>query len=226
VSLDSIGVQWMPLRQAHQGAADDEQSGVFELIAATIAVQAVQAAQTGSAGGPFAGLAESRLEAPANEHVLPAHVMPEMVAQVAQAKAGVLEPAAAQEINLPQSRETANETAAMPSNRPKIDPSAYTVHHSTLPVMVAGQLVELTLLRERKPSREAGPTRRLSMVLEAPGSGSITVDAHLEGDRLVISLESAIDPDSAARGNYAEEVAALARRLGWNFTETHWEISR
>jgi hypothetical protein len=221
VSLDSIGVQWMPMRQARQGTTDDEQSGMFDLIAATVAVQAVQAAQTASAGGPFAGFTELGLGTPANAHVLPG-----MPVQAAQTKADVLEPAAAHGINSPQSCETANETASMPGNRPKIDPSAYTVHHSTLPVMVAGQLVELTLLRERKPSREAGPTRRLSMVLEAPSSGSITVDAHVEGDTLMISLESAMDPDAAARGNYAEEVAALARRLGWNFTETHWEISR
>jgi len=215
------------MRQGRQGTADDEPAGIFDLIAATVAVQAAQTVQTVQAGhGEMLAAQFAATSNPQTTPVRSERIVAAASPDFAPSTSELPDSAAPRSAGALQSPENASETTSMSHGRHKFDPSAYTAHHSTLPVMVAGQLVELTLLRERKPSREAGPTRRLSIVLEAPAAGSVTVDAHLENDTLVISLESAMDPDLETQNQYAQEVTALAHRLGWAFTDTQWEISR
>gem|GEM_PF-2095186 len=99
------------------------------------------------------------------------------------------------------------------------DTDAHTVHRGTLPVIVAGQLVELSVLRERRLSRDGAPVRRLAMRI---GDGVLGIAARVQSDRLVIEFDGPARSDAVALDACAKEVQHLARRLGWRFTVTEW----
>jgi hypothetical protein len=90
------------------------------------------------------------------------------------------------------------------------------VNHGTLPVIVAGQLVELTVLCELRSMRDTG-TRRMSMSLDTTSNGPVRIEARLERDRLIVRLEG-MGPEETSHASYAREVEALARRIGWQFS--------
>jgi hypothetical protein len=95
-----------------------------------------------------------------------------------------------------------------------------TTAHGTLPVLVMGQLVELTLLRETRSSRHDEPVRRLRMRLDAETGARITVDARVQDGRLAIDFGSTAPADAELRARITAEICALATRLGWQLDET------
>jgi hypothetical protein len=95
-----------------------------------------------------------------------------------------------------------------------------TTAHGTLPVLVMGQLVELTLLREARSSRHDEPVRRMRMRLDAEAGGRVTIDARVQDGRLVIDFGSTAPADAELRARVTAEICALAARLGWQFDPT------
>ncbi|MEJ1964212.1 MAG: hypothetical protein WDO56_22775 [Gammaproteobacteria bacterium] len=217
----SIGGPPTPARFARQGVPGEKTSELFDLIAAAAAMQAGQVAHMKVPSGPELDFrtpdASVERRAPVFTLMAP-HTQVMAGPQVETAAAAIDEPAC---LTI-----RTDEPEIMPRIPVKLDETAYTVAHGTLPVFIAGQLVELTLLRERRPTRDTEPTRRLSMVLEAASPGSVKIDAQVEGDCLVIALDGAESADAEAPEGYAREVEALARRLGWKFTGVRWENAR
>jgi len=97
--------------------------------------------------------------------------------------------------------------------------------YGTLPVMVAGQLVELDLvLFQQRPSQAAATQiRRLVMTLDTQTFGPLQVEARALDNRLAITFTGQT-PDSAAElASYSAEVRQLASRLGWNVETVGYE---
>jgi hypothetical protein len=102
------------------------------------------------------------------------------------------------------------------------DEASY-VQHGTLPVIVAGQLIELSLLRERRSARDSVLTRRLSIVLDSSATPALVVDAHVHDDELVIAFSGSCSQGAPRLERHAHEIRALAGRLGWSFSAMRWE---
>lgn len=213
MSLLPVGLPMVAAELARQNASKDEQGNLFDLLLGAAAMHFPQASLPTSGNFGFAG--DPTVIEPPIQAVLQSSPLPN--AEPVMTDGQVAGMPRAPEIS------RAHEMEAMPRSHVKANDTTYLVQHGTLPVFVAGQLVELTLLRERRLVREAVPTRRLSMTLEAPVSGSVKVGARVEGESLLISFESAVTPETATRESYARELAALARRLGWTFTQTRWK---
>ena len=218
MSLTPVGIDTLPGRAARPGVQDGEGDGLFDLIAAAAAMHVVEVKASGGAGLPLGDKGYSQEQA---VMLLAAPSVAPSGNTLTQSSPGALpshEPAPL--FSPSHDAQTAHDRQL------KADDASQAVRHGTLPVIVSGQLVELALLKERRPSRDAGPTRRLSMVLDAAASGAVTLDARLQGDSLVIEFDGNAGTDAAARRDYAGEVQALARRLGWKFTDTMWEDAR
>jgi len=105
---------------------------------------------------------------------------------------------------------------------PVTQPTDFMINQGTLPVIVAGQLVELTVLRERRAPQDAVSTRRLSMTLRPASADEVRIDAHVDGDRLVVQFAGSGATDATSCARHADEVRSLAQRLGWTFAEMIW----
>jgi hypothetical protein len=108
---------------------------------------------------------------------------------------------------------------------PPVNPSQHAdamILQGTLPVIVAGQLVELTVLRERRAQHDALATRRLTMTLQPTSAAEVRIDAHVDGDRLIVQFAGPGAADVTSCARHADEVRSLAQRLGWTFAEMTW----
>ncbi len=100
--------------------------------------------------------------------------------------------------------------------------------YGTLPVLVAGQLIELDLVlfrqRQRDENGVAGrePLRRLVMTLTTESFGRLQVTAEAVGDRLLIAFTGRSEANVHSLSGYGEEVRQLAQRLGWNVDQVHY----
>jgi hypothetical protein len=90
--------------------------------------------------------------------------------------------------------------------------------YGTLPVIVAGQLVELDLvvLQQRQPSADTTPVRRLVMSLRTDSFGQVRIDAKALDNRLVISFTAEAPSSADDLSAYGSDLRELLRRLGWN----------
>jgi hypothetical protein len=218
MSLTPVAVESVFGRVARQGVADEENAGLFDLIVAAAAAQASHANTGARSSGEQAAFGrESTGEMPPSLNVPGASLL--LAAGNAQAQPVVVVEAASERASI-----SPQPTEPDVVHRAKVDESPSAIRHGTLPVIVSGQLVELELLRERR--RDTGPLRRLSMVLDSAGAGTVTVNASLSGERLVVEMDSAAGESLAARNEQLQEVQQLARRLGWQFTETVEESTR
>jgi hypothetical protein len=95
----------------------------------------------------------------------------------------------------------------------------------TLPVIVAGQLVELTVLRERRTQQDAAATRRLTMTLQPSSAAEVRIDAQVDGGRLIVQFAGPGAADVASCARHASEVRSLAQRLGWTFADMTWRAA-
>jgi hypothetical protein len=93
-------------------------------------------------------------------------------------------------------------------------------------VIVGGQLVELAVLRERRMQRDAAPVRKLTMTLRTAATDELRVDAHVQDERLVVEFTGTGAADATSCAGHAEEVRALASRLGWTFTGMTWGVAK
>jgi hypothetical protein len=100
--------------------------------------------------------------------------------------------------------------------------------YGTLPVMVAGQLVELDLvLFQQRPSAPAATqVRRLVMTLDTQTFGPLQVEARALDSRLVITFTGQSPESASDLASYSGEVRQLASRLGWNVEGVGYEYGR
>jgi len=100
--------------------------------------------------------------------------------------------------------------------------------YGTLPVMVAGQLVELDLvLFQQRPSTAAATQiRRLVMTLDTQTFGPLQVEARALDSRLVITFTGQSPESASDLASYSGEVRQLASRLGWNVEGVGYEYGR
>jgi hypothetical protein len=100
--------------------------------------------------------------------------------------------------------------------------------YGTLPVMVAGQLVELDLVhfQQRQATSAVTQTRRLVMTLDTKTFGSLQVEARALDNRLVITFTGQSSEAASDLSTYGGEVKQLASRLGWNVEGVGYEYGR
>ncbi len=100
--------------------------------------------------------------------------------------------------------------------------------YGTLPVLVAGQLVELDLVlfRQRQFDDRAlagrEPLRRLVMTLTTESFGRLQVTAEAVENRLLIAFTGRSAVEVQALSGYGDDVRQLAQRLGWNVDQVHY----
>jgi hypothetical protein len=102
-------------------------------------------------------------------------------------------------------------------------------HYGTLPMLVAGQLVELDLYSvSQKQGSPSDSVRRLILSLSSPGSSPVRVTAEASKGRLKVSVADtagAAGAAGAASETFEDQVRAvgdLASRLGWQFESVHF----
>ncbi len=90
--------------------------------------------------------------------------------------------------------------------------------YGTLPVIVAGELVELDLvvMQQRPDTEGRSPVRRLVMTLQTQSFGQVRIEARALDNRLLINISGQSPQGAAQLACYQEEVRQLAGRLGWN----------
>jgi hypothetical protein len=99
--------------------------------------------------------------------------------------------------------------------------------YGTLPVIVAGQLVELDLvvLQSRQQHDAATPTRRLVMTLRTESLGQVRVDARALDNRLVVTFTGESATGAGELAAHGDELRDLLKRLGWNIEGIGYELS-
>jgi hypothetical protein len=108
------------------------------------------------------------------------------------------------------------------------DDGSVAYRYGTLPVMVAGQLVELDLvLFQQRPSQGAATQiRRLVMTLDTQSFGPLQVEARALDNRLAITFTGQSPQAAGDLASYSGEVRQLATRLGWNVEAVGYEYGR
>jgi hypothetical protein len=218
MSLAAVGFSLPQGRAGVRDSTADDGAGLFDLLAAAAAAQV---SMTTIAGEPAVSM-----RTPGSMTLEAGAVVRDMardVPVIAGTEAQVAFRQAAEDSPAPASAPSAS---ISPSHKPDATLQAqdlmpeptFFVNHGTLPVIVAGQLVELTVLSERRSARDAG-TRRMSLSLDTASSGPVRIEARLESDRLVVRLDG-MAPEEASHASYVREVEALARRIGWQFSHT------
>jgi len=97
--------------------------------------------------------------------------------------------------------------------------------YGTLPVMVAGQLVELDLVhfQQRPTASAATQIRRLVMTFDTKTLGPVQVEARALDNRLIITFTGQTTEAATELSAYSGEVRQLAGRLGWNVEGVGYE---
>lgn len=103
------------------------------------------------------------------------------------------------------------------------DDVATSYQYGTLPLLIADQLVELDVVCFHSPT-PAVPSglRRLTMTFNSRTLGRIEVKAQSLGTALVLNLRAAAAP-SEVLAAHAEDLRALAARLGWQVESLSYE---
>jgi hypothetical protein len=63
------------------------------------------------------------------------------------------------------------------------------------------------------------------MTLHGAAAGELRVDAYVQNDRLIVEFSGAAATDATSYAGHAEEVRALASRLGWTFAGMNWGVA-
>jgi len=97
--------------------------------------------------------------------------------------------------------------------------------YGTLPVMVAGQLVELDLVhfQQRPTASTTTQIRRLVMTFDTQTLGPLQVEARALDNRLIITFTGQTAEAATELSAYSGEVRQLASRLGWNVEGVGYE---
>jgi hypothetical protein len=98
------------------------------------------------------------------------------------------------------------------------DDGSIAYRYGTLPVLVAGQLVELDLVsfQQRRPRQFGEASRRLIMTLNTQSFGRVQVEARALGDRLTITFTGQSEGATQELARYADEIRELGSRFGWD----------
>jgi hypothetical protein len=89
--------------------------------------------------------------------------------------------------------------------------------YGVLPLLVAGQLVELDLVCFQAPSQSTeNGLRRLTLSFNSTALGRVEVTAQALETRLVLNIRTTAVVSNEALADHADEVRELATRLGWN----------
>ena len=106
------------------------------------------------------------------------------------------------------------------------DDSSVAYAYGSLPVLVAGQLIELdvVLLRDRNGAENPHAMRRLVMTLNTETLGRVEVAAQALGSRLTIAIKTQTTAASDALARHADEVREIVTQLGWSVEAIAYEI--
>jgi hypothetical protein len=99
--------------------------------------------------------------------------------------------------------------------------------YGSLPVIVAGQLVELDLvvLQQRSPAPQgSSPVRRLAMTVQTQSFGRLRIEASALDNRLIVNFTGQSPQGAAELSEYRDEVRDLLGRLGWNVEAIGYEL--
>jgi hypothetical protein len=98
--------------------------------------------------------------------------------------------------------------------------------YGTLPILVAGQLIELDLVmfREREPKAARGGLKRLVMTLDTTHFGRVHVEARAIDNRLLVKLRAPTADAVEVMSAYGAEVRAAIELLGWSVDDVNYEI--
>jgi hypothetical protein len=98
--------------------------------------------------------------------------------------------------------------------------------YGTLPILVAGRLIELDLVmfREREQGATRGGLKRLLMTLETTHFGRVHVEARAIDNRLLVKLRAPTAAAVDAMSAYGEDVRAAIELLGWAVDDVSYEI--
>jgi hypothetical protein len=91
--------------------------------------------------------------------------------------------------------------------------------YGTLPVLVGGQLVELSLVvlqQRQQQNAPAAPVRRLVMNVPTESFGSVRIDARALENRLVVTFSGGSPRNTPELAACEDELQQLLKRLGWN----------
>lgn len=107
------------------------------------------------------------------------------------------------------------------------DDGSVAYRQGVLPVLIAGQLVELDLVYfgERREADRPPGLRKLVMTLRTSTLGRVEVQAQAVGDRLAIAVSTDSAASSEALAAHADEVRDLIARLGWNVESVVYDFS-
>jgi hypothetical protein len=99
-------------------------------------------------------------------------------------------------------------------------------HYGTIPVLVAGQLLELQLVafQHRETLPEQSPVRRLFMTLTTPALGRVQIAAQAQGRRLSVTFTGASVHATDTLASHATGVRELATRLGWQVDSVVYSV--
>ncbi len=106
------------------------------------------------------------------------------------------------------------------------DGGSIAYRYGTLPVIVAGQLVELELvaLQQRALAQQSSPVRRLAMTLQTRSFGQVRIEARALEDRLMVTFTGQSPQGTQELESYRAEVRSLLGRLGWNVEALGYEV--
>jgi hypothetical protein len=98
--------------------------------------------------------------------------------------------------------------------------------YATLPLLVAGQLIELdvVMFAEREKPATRGALRRLVMSLETAHFGRVQVEARAVDSRIIVRIGAGTADAVETLSAYGQDVRAAIERLGWSVDEIHYEI--
>jgi Flagellar hook-length control protein FliK len=106
------------------------------------------------------------------------------------------------------------------------DGGSIAYRYGTLPLLIAGQLVELDLVyfHERTRSERSANLRRLVMTFKTERLGRVQVVAQALAEHLSIEIASDSRQANAALAAHEEEIKDLLTQLGWNVDGVEYEL--
>lgn len=106
------------------------------------------------------------------------------------------------------------------------DESSVAWRYGTLPLLVAGQLIELdvVMFSEREKPKARGALKRLVMSLDTAHFGRVQVEARAVDSRIIVRIGAGTADAVETLSAYGQDVRGAIERLGWSVDEIRYDI--
>ena len=106
------------------------------------------------------------------------------------------------------------------------DESSVAWRYGTLPLLVAGQLIELdvVMFAEREKPKARGALKRLVMSLDTAHFGRVQVEARAVDSRIIVRIGAGTAEAVETLSAYGQDVRGAIERLGWSVDEIRYDI--